>query len=123
MPNEPKPSDERRTNAWIGQALRIEGRVTSRENLTIDGEVEGTIELGEHNLTIGRGAMVTADLAAKTITVSGTVTGNVVVTDSLDLQPTGSVTGDVVAPRLSMADGAVILGRVDVKGTKKEKPA
>ncbi|HEY2153960.1 MAG TPA: polymer-forming cytoskeletal protein [Vicinamibacterales bacterium] len=123
MPNEPKPTDERRTNAWIGKALRIEGRVTSQENLTIDGEVEGTIELGEHTLTIGHGATVTADLAAKAITISGTVTGNIVVTDQLDLQPTGSVDGDIVAPRLSMADGAVVRGRVDVKGTKKAPPA
>ncbi len=123
MPNESRPTDERRTNAWIGQALRIEGRVTSRENLTIHGEVEGTIELGEHTLTIGNGATVTADLAAKAITISGTVTGNIVVTDHLDLQATGSVDGDIVAPRLSMADGAVVRGRVDVKGTRKATPA
>ena len=122
MPNEPTPPvDERRVAAWIGKALRVEGRITSKENLTIDGEVEGTIELGEHNLSIGAGAAVTADLAAKTITISGTVIGNVTATDKVDLQTTGSVTGDISAPRLFMADGAMIRGKVEIKGNKGNK--
>jgi cytoskeletal protein CcmA (bactofilin family) len=121
MPNEPaRPFDERRTAAWIGKALQIDGRITSREDLTIDGEVKGSIELGEHSLTIGTGAAVTANLAAKTITIGGTVTGNVVSTDKVDLQSTGSVNGDIVAPRLFMAEGATIRGKVDIQGRKKE---
>jgi cytoskeletal protein CcmA (bactofilin family) len=119
MPNEPTPPfDERRTAAWIGKALRIEGRVTSAENLTIDGQVQGTIELGEHSLTIGAGAAVTADLAAKTIVIGGRVIGNIVATDGLSLQATGSVEGDIVAPRLSMADGATIKGKVEIRGKR-----
>ncbi len=121
MPNEPTatpPIDERRIAAWIGKALSIEGRITSRENLTIDGQVEGTIELGEHSLTIGVGAAVTADLTAKSITISGAVTGNIVATDRVDLQATGSVDGDIAAPRLFMADGAVIRGKVEIRGNK-----
>ncbi len=120
MPNEPTPPfDERRTAAWIGKALQIEGRITSREDLRIDGEVKGVIELGEGSLIIGVGAAVTADLAAKTITISGAVTGNVVATDKVDLQTTGSVDGDIVAPRLFMAEGAIIQGKVQVQGHKK----
>jgi cytoskeletal protein CcmA (bactofilin family) len=120
MPNEPaRPFDER-TAAWIGKALQIDGRITSREDLTIDGEVKGSIELGEHSLTIGTGAAVTANLAAKTITIGGTVTGNVVSTDKVDLQSTGCVNGDIVAPRLFMAEGATIRGKVDIQGRKKE---
>jgi cytoskeletal protein CcmA (bactofilin family) len=122
MPNEPTPPvDERRTTAWIGKALRIEGRITSKENLTIDGQVEGTIELGEHNLSIGAGAAVTADLVAKTITISGAVTGNVTAADKVDLQGTGSVDGDIKAPRLFMADGATIRGKVEITGNKGAK--
>jgi cytoskeletal protein CcmA (bactofilin family) len=121
MSNEPtRPFDERRTAAWIGKALQIDGRIASREDLTIDGEVKGSIELGEHSLTIGTGAAVTADLAAKTITIGGTVTGNVVATDKVDLQSTGSVHGDIVAPRLFMADGATIRGKVHIQGRTKE---
>jgi len=120
MPNEPTPPfDERRTAAWIGKALQIEGRITSREDLRIDGEVKGVIELGESSLIIGVGAAVTADLVAKTITISGAVTGNVVATDKVDLQTTGSVDGDIVAPRLFMAEGAIIQGKVQVQGHKK----
>lgn len=122
MPNERTPAeraqDERRTNAWIGKALRIEGRIVSHENLTIDGQVEGTIEVGDQSLIIGAGAAVTADLTAKTITISGAVIGNVMASDKVDLTATGSVDGDIVAPRLSMADGAVIRGKVEVRGNK-----
>ena len=112
------PADERRTAAWIGKALRIEGRVVSEENLTIDGSVEGTIEVGNHNLMIGAGAAVKAELIAKTITVSGTVIGNVTASEKVILQPTASVDGDIATPRLSMADGAVVKGKVDARGNR-----
>jgi cytoskeletal protein CcmA (bactofilin family) len=105
--------DERRVTAWIGTALIVQGKVISDQDLTIDGKVEGTIELGDHGLTIGQGAEIKADLVAKTISISGAVTGNVTATDRVDLRPTGSVDGDIVAPRFAMADGAVIKGRVD----------
>lgn len=113
MANEPNaPTDERRVAAWIGRALRIEGRVVSEENLTIDGQVEGTIEVGNHNLSIGVGAAVKADLKAKTISISGAVTGNVTATERVDLRPTASVDGDIETPSLLMNDGAVVRGKV-----------
>ncbi len=106
------PADERRVAAWIGRALHIEGRIVSDENLTIDGHVDGTIEVGDHTLTIGAGAAVKADLTARTITVSGTVNGNITASERVDLRPTAAVTGDIVAPRLAMADGATVKGTV-----------
>jgi cytoskeletal protein CcmA (bactofilin family) len=112
------PADERRIAAWIGRALRIEGRIVSQENLTIDGQIEGTIEVGDHSLMIGAGAAVKADLIAKTITVSGSVIGNVTATEKVVLQPSASVDGDIAAPRLSMADGAVVKGKVDARGNR-----
>jgi cytoskeletal protein CcmA (bactofilin family) len=114
----PSPVDERRTAAWIGKALRVEGRIVSLENLTIDGQVEGTIEVGDHNLMIGSGAEVKADLTAKTITVSGGVVGNVTASETVVLKPTASVDGDILTPRLIMADGAVVKGKVDTRGNK-----
>jgi len=114
-----KPAvDERRISAWIGTALVVQGKVISTQDLTIDGKVEGTIELGDHGLTIGSGAEIKADLVAQTITISGAVTGNVTATSVVDLRATGSVDGDITTPRLVMADGAIIKGKVDANRKK-----
>jgi cytoskeletal protein CcmA (bactofilin family) len=110
---------ERRVNAWVGKALRIEGHIVSDDNLTIDGNVEGTIVVGDHTLTVGLGATVKADLTARTITISGAVIGKVRAHELLDLRATGSVVGEVVAARLRMADGAVVDGPVDATGDVK----
>ena len=125
---EPRPSaeprgalPERRVAAWIGKAVRVEGKVISAEDLVIDGDVEGSIELGHHSLTIGVGAAIKADLVAKTITISGAVTGNVRASDKVDLRATGSVDGDISAPRFVMADGATVVGKVEAG--MKETPA
>ena len=118
-PGSPGSVDERRMSAWIGTALTVEGKVISAQDLTIDGKVEGTIELGNHGLTIGSAAKITADLVAQTVTISGTVTGNVTATSIVDLRATGSVEGDITTPRLIMADGAVIKGHVDATGKAK----
>jgi cytoskeletal protein CcmA (bactofilin family) len=117
--NSPQPPEERRMAAWVGKALLIQGKIISTENLIIDGSVEGTIELGDHSLTIGAGASIKADLVAQTIVISGAVVGNVRASVKVDLQATGSVNGDIVAPLLFMADGAVITGRVDATGRKR----
>jgi cytoskeletal protein CcmA (bactofilin family) len=109
----PKPLDERRVTAWIGQGVVIEGRITSAQDLRIDGKVEGTIEVGSHGLILGASASVKANLVARSILISGAVIGNVTATDRVDLQPTGSVVGDINAPRLVIVDGAVVKGKVN----------
>src|SRR3990170_3844908 len=101
----PTPTTERRMIAWIGKAVRVEGKVISEEDLTIDGDVEGSIELGGHSLTIGQDARIKADLRAKTVTISGKVVGNVRAVEKVDLRATASVAGDITAPRFVMADG------------------
>lgn len=105
-------ASERRTVAWIGKAVRVEGKVVSAEDLTIDGDVQGSIELGSHTLTIGPDARIKANVLAKTVTISGKVTGNVKAVEKVDLRSTGSVEGDIVTPRFAMADGATVLGKV-----------
>jgi cytoskeletal protein CcmA (bactofilin family) len=123
MANETGPAtDERRVAAWIGRSLRVEGKIVSQENLTIDGHVDGTIEVGEHTLTIGPGAKVKADLIAKAITISGAVTGNVTASTSVDLRPNASVEGDIRTPKLAMADGATVRGHVDANARPKGTP-
>src|SRR5688500_19181882 len=97
------PMSERRMIAWIGKAVRVEGKVISEEDLTIDGDVEGSIELGGHSLTIGQEAKIKADLLAKTVTISGNVTGNVRAVEKVALQETGSVHGVISSTRIVMA--------------------
>jgi len=108
------PSTERRMTAWIGKAVRVEGKVISSEDLTIDGDVEGSIELGGHSLVIGPGASIKADLLAKIIIVSGFVMNNAATTEKLDLRDSGSIEGNVVAPRFLMADGSTVRGKLEV---------
>jgi cytoskeletal protein CcmA (bactofilin family) len=103
---------ERRQTAWIGKSLFVKGDVVSSEDLLIDGTFEGTIEVGDHALTIGPGAEVKADLVAKTITIHGSVIGNVTARERLDLRATASVDGNIKAPRFAMADGALLKGTV-----------
>jgi len=111
-------TEERRMSAWIGEALTVQGKIISTQDLTINGKVDGTIELGNHGLTIGSGAEIKADLAAESIIISGAVTGNVTATSIVDLRATGSVDGNITTPRLLMADGSVIKGKVDAMGKR-----
>ena len=110
--------EERRKASWISEQVTVKGNVVSSADLVIDGRVEGTIELGDHNLTIGDGATVIADLMAKAVTIGGKVTGNVVGAAKVELKKNAAVEGDITAPRFSMEDGAVLSGKVDT-GTKK----
>jgi cytoskeletal protein CcmA (bactofilin family) len=127
MASEPNPrpsasaadaSPERRTTAWVGKSLKIQGHIVSDDDLTIDGDVEGTIVVGDHTLTVGPGATVKADLTARTITVSGTVIGKVRAHELLVLGTTASVIGEIVATSLRMADGAIVQGPVDAAGAR-----
>jgi cytoskeletal protein CcmA (bactofilin family) len=110
--------EERRRAAWIGGSVLVKGAVVSTEDLIIDGQVEGTIELGNHSLTIGSGATVVADLVAKSVSISGTVKGNVMGNAKVELKSTAKVEGDIIAPKFAMDDGALLVGKVDT-GTKK----
>ncbi len=110
--------EERRVTAWIGQGVAIEGRISSAQDLRIDGKVQGTIEVGNHGLIIGASAAIKANLVARSILVCGAVTGNVTATERLDVQATGSIDGDLKAPRLALADGAIVRGKVETGGTR-----
>src|SRR3954465_13709324 len=108
----PPETDERRGTAWIGQGVVVGGRITSAQDLRIDGKVDGTIEVGNHGLIIGASAAIKANLAAKSILISGAVKGNITARERVDLQATASVEGDINAPRLVMVEGAIVKGKV-----------
>lgn len=105
--------EERRKASWISGLIAVKGDVVSSGDLVIDGQVQGTIELGDHTLTIGESASVVADLVAKSVTISGKVKGNVLSTGRVELRKTASVEGDINSPKVLMEDGAALHGRVD----------
>ena len=107
------PVEERRNVAWVGKSVIFKGTLISSEDMTIDGQVEGTIEIRDQGLTIGPDADIRADIVARTITIHGTVIGNIRATDKVDIRETGRIDGDLVSPRISLADGALVRGRVD----------
>ncbi len=102
------------TSARIGKTIVIRGEVKGAEDLTIDGRVEGTIQLPDHRLTIGPNAEVAADLSAGDVLVLGKVHGNVVATGRVELRAGCLVEGDVRALRLAIEDNAVLRGKVDL---------
>jgi cytoskeletal protein CcmA (bactofilin family) len=111
-------------SALIGQSILFKGELTGNEDLTIDGTVEGKIDLKEHHLTIGKNGRIKADLRAKTITIIGEVVGQIVADDKVELQAASRLQGDIIASRLSIADGAHFKGSVDMeRKTETMKPA
>ena len=101
--------------ATIGKSLVIKGEVTGSESLYIDGRVEGSINLSGNRVTIGRNGIVNANIQAREIVVLGKVRGNLQASDRVDIRTEGSLTGDVVAQRISIEDGAFFKGGIDIR--------
>jgi cytoskeletal protein CcmA (bactofilin family) len=99
----------------IGKSVVIKGELNGSEDLTIEGHVEGMIHLREHVLTIGPNGRIKAQVFAKSVIVLGEVTGNVTASDKVDIRDKGSVDGDIMAPRVAIAEGAHFRGSVDMQ--------
>jgi cytoskeletal protein CcmA (bactofilin family) len=108
--------------ASIGKSLVIKGEVTGSESLYIDGRVEGSINLSGNRVTIGKNGVVSANISAREIVILGKVKGNLTASDRVDIRNEGSLTGDVVAQRISIEDGAYFKGGIDIRkpGQKQE---
>ena len=122
LPSEPTPVAAPRNavlnnqeQATIGKSLVIKGEVTGSESLYIDGRVEGAINLPGNRVTVGRNGQVQANINAKEVVVLGKVKGNVTASDRVDIRSDGSLTGDVVAARISIEDGAFFKGGIDIR--------
>lgn len=107
--------------ATLGTSILINGTLAGSEDLTVDGRVEGRIELPAHTLTIGPNAVITAEIVAKVVTVFGTVKGNVTAHDSLDIRRGASIEGEVTCTRISIQEGAAFSGKVAM-GKRRSKP-
>src|SRR3954462_12213540 len=99
----------------IGKSVVIKGELNGSEDLTIEGHVEGTIQLREHVLTIGPNGKIKAQIFAKAVVVLGEVIGNVTASDKVDIRDNGSVDGDIISPRVAIAEGAHFRGSVDMQ--------
>lgn len=116
--------------ATLGLSISIKGDISGSEDLTVDGQVEGRIDLPEYTLTIGPNATVVADINAKVVTVFGSVIGSVTAREKADIRKTASVEGNLSCGRLSVQEGAKINGKIETKNrptatdrTKAEKAA
>jgi cytoskeletal protein CcmA (bactofilin family) len=110
--------------ASIGKSVEIRGEVKGSEDLMIEGRVEGTITLIDSRVTIGASARVDADVAARDIVILGLLNGNVTATARVELRKGGNLTGNVRAARLSIEEGALLSGKVELtQGSEARSPA
>jgi len=101
----------------IGKSVVIKGELSASEDLTIEGTVEGKIELRQNILTIGANGKIKASVFAKAVVVQGEVHGNITATEKVDIRDAGSVDGDLAAPRVAIADGAHFRGSIDMQAS------
>ena len=114
------PQPEAGQRGWrdvvnVGKSVVIKGELNGSEDLTIEGQVEGKIELKDHVLTIGPNGKIKAQVVAKALVVLGAVNGKIAVSEKVDIRDGGSVDGDIVSPRLAIAEGAHFCGSVDMQ--------
>ena len=108
--------------AAIGKSVIVKGQIFSREDLYIDGEVDGAIEMQEHRLTVGPNGKVQAGIKAREVVVLGTVHGNVETGDKVDIRKEAKLVGDIKTVRVVIEDGAYFKGSIDVIRPEVVKP-
>lgn len=125
-PEKPSPATTHspsfaRDHAVIGPSLRINGEVTGEEDLVIQGQVDGKVELQKNSVTIGKNGVIRADIHGKIVTVEGKVTGNLFGHEKVVIRQSGKVRGNITAPRVTLEDGAQFKGSIDMEGRSTEK--
>ncbi len=128
QPTEPEAQANRKSAegnetrmAQFGRSVIVKGEIKGSEDLTIDGQVDGRIDLPDHVLTVGPNATICADVTAKGVMVFGSVLGTITAHDRIEIRKSGSVEGNVTCDRLIVQDGAILSGKVETKG--KRRPA
>jgi len=126
MPTVVRPIETRPADALVmdlGKSMRIKGELSASEDMTLCGQLEGRVTLTDHTLTIGPDADIRAEITASTVVIMGSVLGNIAASKKIDVRSTGSVTGDIAAPRIVIADGGQLLGKVQITGEARQKVA
>lgn len=103
-----------RSTAVIGKTIKVKGSISGNENLVIEGTVDGSVDLPQNDLTIGESGQVVANLDAKTVKVDGQVTGDISGSEKVVISKSGRVQGNIVAPRVTLEDGAKFKGSIDM---------
>ena len=116
------PEPETRNTATIGKAVKINGQIFTKEDLYVDGDVEGTIESHDNKVTIGPNGRVQAGIRAREVVILGQVQGNVEASDKVDIRKDAKLVGDITTSRISIEDGALFKGSIDIKKAE-PKPA
>src|ERR1039457_2419346 len=114
MPPARFEADPRGGAATIGKAVKVVGQIFSREDLYVDGEVEGTVEALEHKLTIGPNGTVRATIKAREVVALGNIQGNVEATEKIEIRKDAKLTGDIRTARIIIEDGAYFKGSIDI---------
>src|SRR5262245_22862296 len=122
-PSAPFPAEERRVVAWVGKSVLFRGDLISSEDMTIDGRIEGSVEVRNHHLTIGPNATIEADVAARQVTVFGKVAGSLAADERVEIRHGATVEADITCQSLAIQEGAFFCGKVAMSGrqTKAEK--
>ena len=116
------PESDSRNAATIGKAVKVVGQIFTKEDLYVDGDVEGTIESQDNKVTIGPNGRVQASIKARDVIILGQVQGNVETSDKVDIRKDAKLVGDIVTSRISIEDGALFKGSIDIKKAE-PKPA
>ena len=115
------PVESRKEGATIGPSISIKGDLTGGEDLIIQGQVEGKIDLKQNNVTVGKSGRIKADIYGRLITIEGEVEGNLYGEEQILLRQSGSVRGNIVAPRVSLEDGSKFKGSIDMEPKSSDK--
>ncbi len=115
IPTRGVDSEAARGNALIGKSVVVKGQVFGREDVYVDGEVEGSIELLEHRFTVGPHGKVNAGVKAREVVIAGTVHGNIEATDKIDIRKDAKLVGDIKTARIVIEDGAYFKGSIDIQ--------
>jgi cytoskeletal protein CcmA (bactofilin family) len=122
LPGRASDTESSRGTALIGKSLLVKGQVFGREDLIVDGEVDGTLELQEHRLTIGPNGKVQASIKAREVVVVGTVHGNIEATEKIDIRKEAKLVGDIKTARIMIEDGAYFKGSIDIQKPEVSRP-
>jgi cytoskeletal protein CcmA (bactofilin family) len=110
-------------SATIGKAVRVVGQIYSKEDLFVDGDLEGTVEALEHKLTIGPNGTVHATVKAREVVALGTIQGNVEATEKIEIRKDAKLVGDIKTARIIIEDGAYFKGSIDIVKAEPARPA